>query len=140
MPVYSKIYCIGDRGGFRGAEGINPIYLQIMVGAGYRQWFEPYYVDKSFRPLGKIGLIIPQNPEHPEALLDACIVFFPEHFRDCPSFQIVAKKIKDMIGLDFDLGKREIPQEWEALRREAWPKFKALNIYEADLRRVELNG
>ena len=43
MAGYSRIYCIGGLGGFGGADGINPILLQIWVGDASRQWFEAHY-------------------------------------------------------------------------------------------------
>ena len=43
MAVYSRLYCIGGLGGLAGADGLNPISLQIWVGDASRQWFEAHY-------------------------------------------------------------------------------------------------
>ncbi len=133
MAGFSKIYLIGGQGGFQGADGINPIRLQIWVGDADRQWLEPHYVDRSIKPLGTIRSLVPARPDDPEALLDACIAFFPEHFKRCPSLSGVASELEGVTQMDFDLGIDRIPKIWPQLRIEARPEFKRLNIYEAEL-------
>ncbi len=133
MAGFSKLYCIGGLGGFQGVDGINPISLQIWVGEGNRQWLEPHCLDSSIRPLGSVRTIVPEGPDDPSALIDACIAFFPKHFRQCPSFAVVERQLQTATRLDFDLGKDDIPKEWAQLRREAWPFFKKLTIFEAVL-------
>lgn len=46
MAGYSKIYCIGGEGGFLGADGMNPIDFQILVGDADRQWLEVRYFNR----------------------------------------------------------------------------------------------
>ena len=133
LAGFSKLYVIGGLGGFQGADGINPIRLQIWVGDANRQWLEPHYMDASIRPLGSVRIIVPDGPDAPNSLLDACIAFFPEHFEQCPSLTEVRGQLQTSTRLDFDLGKDEIPKEWTQLRREAWPFFKKLTIFEAVL-------
>jgi hypothetical protein len=53
-----------------------------------------------------------------------------------PSLTEVEQKVKNSTRLDFHLGLNEIPEEWNALRNEAKPMFKALNIFEADLKLI----
>jgi len=137
MAGYSKLYCVGGLGGFMGADGINPILFQILVGNADRQWLEAHYFDKSIKPLGKINVIVPARPDDENALLDACLAFFPQHFAECPSLPKVEQKVRDLTRLDFHLGVDKIPEEWEALRQEAKPFFKSLNIFEAELDRIE---
>jgi hypothetical protein len=138
MAGFSKIYVIGDLGGFEGADGVNAIKMQIWVGDADRQWLQPHYVDSSIRPLGKIDCIIPEAPDHPDSLLDACIAFFPKHFRQCPSFPAVARQLESAARLDFDAGAAKIPAEWGQLREEARRCFRELNIFTADLVRLRL--
>jgi hypothetical protein len=138
MAGFSKIYVIGGLGGFQGADGVNPIQMQIWVGDADRQWLEPHYVDYSIRPLGAIRSIVPEKANDPVALLDACIVFFPAHCEQCPSLAQAAAELEGMTGLDFDLGKKAIPTIWPRLREEARPYFKRLHIFEAVLRPVAL--
>ena len=133
MAGFSKLYCVGRLGGFQGADGINPILFQIWVGDADRQWLEPHYVDASIRPLGSVRTIVPEGPDDPSALIDACIAFFPEHFKQCPSLTVVRGQLQTVTRLDFNLGKDDIPKEWTQLRREAWPFFKKLTIFEAVL-------
>jgi hypothetical protein len=130
---YSKIYVIGGQGGFEGADGVNPIRLQIWVGDADRQWLEPYYVDRSIKPLGEIRSIVSARPDDPDSLLDACIAFFPERFERCPSLAAVASELEGFTCLDFDLGTDRIPKIWPRLRMEARPEFKRLHIFEAVL-------
>ena len=81
MAGYSKLYVIGDE----GVDGVNPIRMQIWVGDGNRQWLEPYYIDQSIKPIGVIKKIIPNGPNDPVSVLDACIAFYPHYFQKCPS-------------------------------------------------------
>ena len=138
MAGYSKLYCVGGLGGFMGADGVNPILFQILVGDADRQWLEAHYFDKSIKPLGEIKVIIPARPDDENSLLDACIAFYPQHFADCPSLPEVEKKVKDLTRLDFDLGMDKVPEEWHKFRKEGEPMFKQLNIFEAQLKRMEL--
>jgi len=63
-----------------GADGINPILFQILVGDADRQWLEAHYFDNSIRSLGKIEIIVPARPDDENSLLDACLAFNPKHF------------------------------------------------------------
>lgn len=119
-----------------GADGINPILFQVLVGDADRQWLEVHYFDKSIRPLGKIKVIVPARPDDENSLLDACLAFYPKHFTKCPSLIEVEQKVKSLTRLDFHLGADEIPEEWNTLRDEAKPMFKSLNIFEANLKLV----
>jgi len=136
MAGFSKIFCIGDLGGYMGADGINPILLQIWVGDADRQWLEAHYFDDKIKRLGNIRSIVPKGPNDRNMLIDACIVYYPEHFADCPTLQIVEKKLASLEFLDFNLG-WDVPPEWIQLRKEARKYFKRLHIFEADLK--ELN-
>ena len=83
-------------------DGINPIQLQILVGEGNRQWLEAICLDKSLKPMGKVRVIVPHSPDHPDSLVDACLTFFPDHFRSCPSLSTVECKVRGLEQLDFD--------------------------------------
>src|SRR5690349_12910309 len=128
MAGYSKLYCIGGLGGYMGADGINPILLQIWVGNANRQWLEAHYFESGINPIGNIKVIVPEAPDHPEALLDACLAFYPEAFSQCTSMTQVRAKLAKAERLDFHLGKKKIPQEWDQLRSEAKQPFSELNI------------
>jgi len=140
MAGFSKMYCIGGSGGFMGSDGVNPIYLQILVGDADRQWLEALYNDEGIKPLGKIKTIVPSGPDHPNALIDACIAFFPEPFQDCPAFAEVQAQAEEMTRLDFDSQPSRIPSGWDMLREQAVEIFKGLGIYEADLMPVDLSN
>ena len=138
MAGYSKIYCIGGEGGFMGADGINPIDIQILVGDGGRQWLEVRYFSRDIRPMGKVKVIIPAGPNHPDALIDACLAFFPEYFESCSSLTRVVETLRNRSRIDFDLNGE--PSGWAQLREEAKPLFKNLVIYEAELNKVNLKS
>ncbi len=130
---YSKIYCMGGLGGFKGADGINPMEIQIWVGEGNRPWFEVHYFKKGISPIGKIRTVIPESPGHPDAILDACIAFFPEYFETCPALPAVKQKLRNQDNLDFDLERDRVPKKWSELREQARPLFERLPIFQAIL-------
>ena len=134
MAGYSKIYCIGGEGGFMGADGINPIHFQILVGDGGRQWLEVRYFNKDIGSMGEIEVIVPAGPDHPDALIDACLAFFPEYFESCPSLTQVVEALGSVSRIDFDLDGE--PSGWAQLREEAKSPFKHLIIYEAKLNKI----
>jgi len=133
MAGFSRIYVIGGRGGFEGADGVNPVLLQVLLGHADRQWLEPHYFDPSIRPLGRLSTIVPEKPDAPDALLDACVAFFPRHFARCPTLPEVELALADCERLDFNAGSHSIPKAWSRLREEARPMFRELNIWQADL-------
>jgi hypothetical protein len=126
---YTGLYCIGGEGGFQGADGINPIFFQILVGEGNRCWLEVHYFDEAIKPIGTIRTIVPDAPDSPNALLDTCLAFFPQHFVECPSLAEVRQKLVAATHLDFDLGAKEIPLTWNRLREEARSLLSSFNIY-----------
>lgn len=134
MAGYSKIYCIGGEGGFLGADGMNPIDFQILVGDGDRQWLEVRYFNRDIKPIGRVRVIIPAGPDHPNSLIDACLAFFPEYFESCPSLAQVIEALGNVSRIDFDLDGE--PFGWSQLREEAKPLFKYLVIYKADLQKI----
>jgi hypothetical protein len=137
MAGYSALYCIGGLGGYGGADGINPIQMQIWVGVAHRLWFEAHYFDSSIKPIGKIKVIVPDGPDDPNALIDACLAFYPRAFAQCASMAAVQSKLAQAEQLDFDTGRNEIPQEWHQLRSEAREPFRQLHIFEAELRMIQ---
>ena len=134
MAGISKIYCIGGEGGFLGSDGMNPIDFQILVGDANRQWLEVQYFNKDIRPIGRVRVIIPKGPDHPDALIDACLAFFPEYFESCPSLAQVVEALGNVPRIDFHLDGE--PSGWAQLRKEAKPLFKYLVIYKTELQKV----
>jgi hypothetical protein len=134
---YSKLYVVGGLGGFMGADGVNPIEFLVLVGDANRQWLEPHYFDRSIMPIGRLRVIVPAGPDHPDSLLDACIAFCPGYFRSCPSLAEVESALRDADRLDFDAHPEHIPETWANLREEARPLFAAMNIWRADLVPIE---
>jgi hypothetical protein len=129
MAGYSKMYVVGGQGGFMGADGVNPIEFVVLVGDADRQWLEPHYFDTSIKPLGRLRVIVPSEPDHKDALLDACIAFCPRHFILCPSLIQAESAIRHANRLDF----HAIPASWATLREEARPIFDSMSIWQADL-------
>lgn len=135
MAGFRTIFCIGGLGGFLGADGINPIILQIWQGDADRMWFEPHYFVPNLKPIGDIKAMVPCFPEMEHSLIDACIAFYPEHFSQCRSLQKVEHELRGKTHLDFHLDGP--PAHWEALRAEAARYFKRLYIFEAQLKRLQ---
>ena len=137
MAGYSKLYVVGEEGGFMGADGVTNVALQIWVGEGNRQWLEPHYFRAPARGIAKVSRIVPAGPDHPDALIDACIAFYPDFFRTCPSLAEAELVLNDTELLDFDMGRSNVPVIWKKLREEARPRFKQLCIMQARLEPVE---
>ena len=138
MAGFSRIYLIGEPGGFQGADGINSIHLQIWVGDADRQWYEAHYFEDDIKPIANLRSMVPESSENPNALLDACIAFYPDVFKNCLHFSAVKNKLRDCTMLDFNLGKKDIPEEWYELRKEARKIFEGLYIFEAKLKKLTL--
>ena len=132
MAGINQMFFVGGQGGVLGADGINPIYFQIWVGDANRQWLEVHYVDRSLQPMGKVTRFVPRRPNDPVNIMDACLLFYPEHFAKCSLISVVAEKLKDTEFVDFDL-EENVPKEWPWLRYEARPYFEELGIFSAKL-------
>ena len=140
MAGFSKLFVIGGLGGFQGADGVNPISMQIWVGDADRQWLQAHYVDRSIKSLGAIKTLVPEGPDDPNSLLDACIAFFPKHFEECPSLTEVSILLAGATRLDFDRDEPKVRVIWRKLREEARPYFKRLHIFEAVLQPIKMSG
>ena len=138
MAGFSRIYCVGGQGGFIGTDGINPLLLEILEGHSDRMWFEAVYVDTSLRPLGDLRVVVPAGPDDPNAMLDCCLAFFPAAFEACPSLSRVRIQLGSRERLDFDADPDGVPESWLMLRSEAAPIFAGLNLWQADLVKMEL--
>ena len=139
MAGYSRIYVIGGQGGFMGADGINPIEVEIRVGQGNRQWLEARYFETAIQRLGDIQTIVPNGPDSADALIDACIAFYPEHFADCPAFASVKASVAGKTDLDFT-DPKSLPRDWDILREQARQYFGQLNVWVADLKPLSRKG
>jgi hypothetical protein len=128
MAGFSRIFCIGDGGGFMGSDGMGTIFAQIWQGEGNRQWFEARYFEEGFGPMGKVKTMVPAGPDKEDNVLDACIVFFPDAFKECPSFGKMEKQLKEVEFVDFQFNEG-VPEGWEALREEAREPFKTLGVW-----------
>ena len=137
MSGFSKAYFVGYPGGFQGADGLNPILFEILVGDASRQWLEPVYVTCKAKPIGQIKKIIPNGPNNPTSILDACIAFCPELFSECPSLETVTKELVNAETRDFDFD-INVPKDWLQLRAEAQEVIKCLKIYEANLIEISI--
>ena len=126
-----------------GSDGVNPIYFQILVGHGNRMWLEAHYFDPSIKPIGKLKVIIPEQPDTSEEdpLLDAVLALAPACFGNRrPSLAVVAAELKDAERLDFDAAPGEVPAEWHALREEARPPLREIGIRRAGLTPMSSSG
>ena len=139
MAGFRRLYCIGGLGGFQGADGLNPIDFQILVGQSDRFWLESHYFDKRIKPIGQIRKIIPTKNNHSDSLIDACIAFAPKLFDGCQSLEKVSEQLKDYKRLDFDLYLERIPELWYELRKEAMPIFEKLNIFQGSLSELQVD-
>ena len=106
--------------------------LAILIGSGLKRT-----ISTLASAIGHIKVVVPEGPDHPHALLDACLAFYPTAFAQCASMKEVQSKLAEAQRLDFDLGKNEIPQEWYQLRSEAKELFRSIHIFEAELKMIQ---
>lgn len=132
MSGFSQMFLVGEPGGYARSDGVNPVRLGILVGDADRRWFEPWYRDRTLRPLGAVATVVPRGPSDPDGLLDACLAFFPLPFRDCPSLAEVERSLRGVHHLDFDSPWKNHPPAWDRLREEARPLFARLSLWKAD--------
>ena len=140
MSGYGRIYVVGGEGGFDGSDGVNPIAFLVLAGQGSRMWFEPHYFDATICPIASIRSLVPAGPCEPDALLDSCIAFAPMYFESCPSLAEVRRALEGQEFLDFDASPGRIPAAWSKLREEARAVFRQINIWQADLTRLQRPG
>lgn len=130
MTNFASLYSVASASNELPTHGPRNLLFHILVGNGDRQWLEVHYFDRSIRQLGGVTSIIPAHPDDPLSLLDACIAFFPQHFRDCPSLRACEKQLRGTAQLNFARG-GNAPKQWEQLRHEAGEAFMQLAIYQA---------
>ena len=106
------------------------------MGRSDREWLEPHYFDTNIRPIGNLRVIVPSGPDHPDALLDACIAFFSNPFRSCPSFANVEVALGSRDRIEFD-NPDDVPHSWASLRDEARPRFSGLRLWKAELVQIQ---
>ena len=134
MAGFYKIYMVGGSGGFLGADGINPIGLQILVGTSDREWLEPKYFNEKFKSISGITHMVPLRPTNDENIIDGIIIFGPQLFmKNCDL-------LKDAFKYFGDLGKKRIdmsedqPEFWNELVNQAQPTFQKIKLYSADIK------
>lgn len=133
MAGIYKLYVVGGRGGYMGADGASPVSLLILVGAADRQWLEPVYVGKTLKPMGRVRTVIPAGPDDPLSLLDACLAFAPKLFEGCPGLGDAEKELEGTERMDFHLG-GGIPNGWQKLREHAAPLMREIFVWSAELK------
>lgn len=68
-------------------------------------------------PMGTVKVIIPADPNHPNALIDARLAFGPQYFIECPTLTQIAKMLEDKERIDSNFDGE--PLGWAQLREEA---------------------
>lgn len=130
MAGFDEIYYLGSPGGYMGADGLNTIDLEILVGSSDRKWFEARYFTPNLRPMAGIKVVIADTPEPHEALLQALIILATDLFSECQSLD----RIRDAVDrIDRERLKGE---DWTNLLNEARPIFKKLALYRARLESI----
>ena len=108
-------------GGFLGADGINPIGLQILVGTSSREWLEANYFDKKLNSISGITHMVPKSPTSDENIIDGLIIFAPQLFEESCDLLKDAHMYFDKLGKKrIDMSKHE-PAFWNDLVIQAKP-------------------
>ena len=76
--------------------------------------FQPLYAAGAGAPLGRLQTVT-TAAKHPDALLDACLAFFPEVFAGCAALALVQQVVGEAEQLDLS---GRLPVGWAALRGE----------------------
>lgn len=76
--------------------------------------FQPMVPAGGGAPLGRLATVT-TAAGHPDALLDACLAFYPEVFAQCSALALVRQVIGDVDHLDLS---DRLPVGWQALRAE----------------------
>lgn len=126
---YSRVMIVAVRE--RNAWGYDEIVPQLLllIGEGNRQWIEArhFWGEPDGEPHPRV--LIPEGPDCPDMLFDACLAFMPEYFASCPSYTEVKPFLATATGLDFNMDHENIPSAWDKWREEARPLFSELLIH-----------
>ena len=136
MAGYERIYLFGGVGGYLGADGINPIAMQIWVGYGNRKWLEAHYFVDELKAIGGIKAIIPKRHDEELNLLEASIIFGPQFYiMKCDLMEITMKYFRALNKTKIDLAE-DAPEFWDDVVKQARPVFNTLNVFQADLKEI----
>lgn len=143
MAGYTRLYCIGSPGGSRGTGGLGSMRLQIWVWEGRRLWLQSHALDPGIVPVAGITRVIPEAPGGPDGLLDACLIFCPDHFAGGASLEQLREELELRAEphdgervLEWSSLPRRLRALWAAAREEARGAFGQLTLYEAVLEPV----
>lgn len=136
MAGFDKVYYLGSEGGFMGADALNTIVLEILVGSSDRQWFEPRYWTEEFRPLAGAKVFIPEGPDTADGVLDAFLIFAPQIFLDEEGMNRVGEMLKMDAGARVDFDQNGVPSGWLKVRERSRQQFSHLAVYVAQLQQL----
>ena len=136
MAGYERIYLFGGVGGYMGADGMNPIAMQIWVGWGNRKWLEAHYFVDELKPINGIKSVIPKKPAEELNLLEASIIFCPQFYiMKCDLMEITIRYFSKLNKTKIDLAD-DAPEFWDDVVKQARPVFNTLNVFQADLKEI----
>ena len=136
MAGYERIYLFGGLGGYMGADGMNPIAMQIWVGWSDRKWLEAHYFVDDLEAIGGIKAIIPKQHDEELNLLEASIIFGPQFYTmKCDLMEITMKYFSALNKTKIDLAE-DAPEFWDDVVKQARPVFNTLNVFQADLKEI----
>ena len=136
MAGYVRIYLFGGVGGDLGAEGMNPIAMQIWVGWSDRKWLEAHYFVDDLEAIGGIKAIIPKQHDEELNLLESSIIFGPQFYTmKCDLMEITMKYFSALNKTKIDLAE-DAPEFWDDVVKQARPVFNTLNVFQADLKEI----
>lgn len=142
MASLDSIYYVFKSGnGTWVNEGLDRPLFEIWVGSGDREWLEVQYTAMGLSPLEHVTRFVPEGPCMAASLVDACILFYPGHFRACSSMNKVREELKARVSkngfLDLDNSDPAFMAMWKALREEAMDNMAGLKVCRARFEPVE---
>lgn len=139
----AESFLVFEREGLVNGVKVGDALFQIRVGNADRQWLEVSYIARHLRPIVPVT-IVPAFPDDPDAMVDACLLYYPKHFTRCPSLDTVTRELRNrpepLRGLDFHLFLEDIPRAWFTLREEARPFLDELAIFSCEFKPYELSA
>ncbi|WP_424357135.1 hypothetical protein [Methanocella sp. MCL-LM] len=122
-------------------EGLDKPLFEIWVGSGDREWLEVHYTAMGLSPLEHVTRFVPEGPNMAASLVDACILFYPAHFKACESLEKVRQALEAQVAgtgfLDLDVADQTFLAAWKALREEAMQKMPGLKVCKTRFEQVE---
>ncbi len=130
MAGIARIWIVGSL----GYDGLTNINMMILEGASSRMWFEAAKGYEDMK-LQKVKVFIPPGPDDKNMVIDMCMCFYPEAFKDIPEYNELMNKLESGTRIDM-----KFPTGWGLVRKKVRPVFEKLHVFALDVPDKDING